>query len=103
MLITTIVIAAVFIFLLVFIDRPNAKVVFKDGELVAKRGQLGAKVISDFKEIAEKNHVTGAIKVYQRKANDKLVISKSIPNKIAQRFRNVYPHQVARTKGKRRA
>jgi hypothetical protein len=103
MLMTTIAIAAIVIFLMVFIDRPNKKFVFKSGELVAKKGQIGSKLLHDFKEIAERNEVTGTIKIYQRKSNDKIVISKSVPNKIQQRFRNVYPHQVAKTKGKRRA
>jgi hypothetical protein len=96
-------IAAALIFWLVIYDRPIAKIEFKEGELKAHKGKITSQFKHDCCEIAKKSTLTGIIKVYVTRSSTKLVFSKTIPNKIQQRIRNVYPHEVKASVSKRKA
>ncbi|BCL69654.1 conserved hypothetical protein [Vibrio nigripulchritudo MADA3029] len=86
-------VAAVVIFWLVGVDRPKLKMEFKDGELSSHKGHLPAGFKHNCLEIAHKNPFSGVIKVYTTRNGARLTFTKSIPNKIQQRIRNVFPHQ----------
>ncbi|MBL4829272.1 MAG: DUF3634 family protein [Aliivibrio sp.] len=97
------IIAAALIFWLVIYDRPVAKIEFKNGELKAHKGKITPQFKHDCCEIAKKSALSGTVKVYVTRSSTKLVFSKTIPNKIQQRIRNVYPHEVKSTPSKRKA
>lgn len=98
-----VLIGALLIFWLVGIDRPKLKLEFKDGELIKHKGNLPPAFGHSCKEIAHKNPFSGIVKVYMTRAGAKLKFSKSIPNKIQQRIRNVFPHQGFKSHGKKKA
>lgn len=87
------VVAAILIFWLVGVDRPRLKMEFKDGELLKVKGHLPATFKHNCLDIAHRQPFSGLIKVYSTRSGAKLTFSKTIPNKIQQRIRNVFPHQ----------
>lgn len=98
-----VIVAALVIFWLVAIDRPILKMEFKQGELTNHKGNLPQGFASICKEIAHKSPFDGVIKVYSTRSGAKLTFSKTIPAKVQQRIRNVFPHQGFRSHGKRKA
>ncbi|PWI34161.1 DUF3634 domain-containing protein [Vibrio albus] len=95
--------AAVLILWLVAFDRPALKLVFKDGLLDKSKGNVPHAFGQNCKEIARKTPFSGTVKVYMTRSGAKMTFSKSIPHKIQQRIRNVFPHQGFRSNGKKRA
>lgn len=98
-----VIVAALLVFWLVIADRPKLKLEFKDGELIKHKGNLPHGFGHACKEIAHKNPFSGVIKVYMTTSGAKLTFSKSVPHKIQQRIRNVFPHQGFKSQGKRKA
>lgn len=98
-----VIIAAVLIFWLVILDRPTLKVSFKDGHIERCKGHFPAKFRQNVLEIAEKLPFDGEIKVYRQRTGHKLSFSKSVPKKVQQRIRNVFPHQGFASKGNKKA
>ncbi len=88
-----IIIAAAIIFWLVAVDRPILKVTFKDGLLTKVKGHFPPTFKHNVTEIADVTPFSGEMKVYQQRTGMKLVFSQSIPKKVQQRIRNVFPHQ----------
>ena len=98
-----IAIAALLILWLVAVDRPVLKLEFKDGELDKTRGNLPHAFGHHCKEIGRKNPFSGTVKVYMTRSGAKLKFSKTVPQKIQQRIRNVFPHQGFSSRSKKRA
>lgn len=98
-----VIIAAVIIFWLVAFDRPVLKVTFKAGHIEQFKGHFPAKFQHNVVEIAEKQPFDGVLKVYRQRAGHKLAFSKSVPKKVQQRIRNVFPHQGFISKGNKKA
>ncbi|PJC87943.1 DUF3634 domain-containing protein [Vibrio sp. HA2012] len=98
-----IAIAALLILWLVAVDRPVMRLIFKDGELDKSYGNIPQGFGQNCKEIARKTPFTGTIKVYSTRSGSKLTFTKSVPHKIQQRIRNVFPHQGLKHKGRKRA
>lgn len=96
-------VAAVLIFGLLVIDRPTLKVSFHQGKITQEKGHLSPNFKHNLQEIGEKTSFYGWLKVYKRRTGAKLVFSKSVPKKVQQRIRNVFPHQSFDTKGKKKS
>ena len=95
--------AAVLITWLVVVDRPVAKLVFKEGKLDKSYGKVPNAFGQNCKEIARKTPFSGTVKVYMTRSGAKMTFSKGTPHNIQQRIRNVFPHQGFRSKGQKRA
>ncbi|WP_413113455.1 DUF3634 family protein [Thaumasiovibrio sp. DFM-14] len=87
--------------LFIFIDRPIIYLKFNNGELIKSKGQIPGGFLQNSKEIAHKQPFSGTIKVYKNRFTTKIVFSKSVPSKVKQRIRNVFPHQSKLKPGKR--
>ena len=98
-----VIIAALVIFWLVAVDRPVLKVTVKNGHIEIYKGHFPTKFRQNVIEIGEKFPFDGQLKVYQKRAGHKLTFSKSIPKKVQQRIRNVFPHQSFSSKGSKKA
>jgi len=94
-----ILIAAVIIFWLVAVDRPVLKVLFKDGAMEKIKGHCPPSFKHNVSEIAAVTPFSGELKVYQKRSGMKLVFSNSVPKKVQQRIRNVFPHQGFKSSG----
>ncbi len=90
---TYVIILALAVCIYVFIDRPIILLAFKDGELNKSKGNIPSGFLHDCKDIAHRLPFTGSIKVYKNRFTTKIVFSKSVPSKVKQRVRNVFPHQ----------
>ncbi|WP_087017677.1 DUF3634 family protein [Thaumasiovibrio subtropicus] len=84
---------AIAVCVFVFIDRPIIAMWFKDGDITKSKGNIPHGFLHDCKEIGHKQPFSGSIKVYKNRFTTKLVFSKSVPAKVKQRIRNVFPHQ----------
>ncbi|KII75855.1 DUF3634 family protein [Vibrio renipiscarius] len=102
-MIYVVIIAAILIFWLVAIDRPTLKVSFKAGHIESCKGHFPAKFKHNVLEIAENQPFDGEFKVYRQRTGHKLSFSKSVPKKVQQRIRNVFPHQGFASKGNKKA
>ncbi|EGU39500.1 hypothetical protein VII00023_10214 [Vibrio ichthyoenteri ATCC 700023] len=98
-----VILAAIIIFWLVAFDRPILKVTFKSGHIEKSKGHFPAKFHHNVVEIAEKLPFDGELKVYRQRSGHKLTFSKSVPKKVQQRIRNVFPHQGFAPKGNKKA
>ncbi len=98
-----ILIAAVVIFLLIFVDRPVLKARFKDGHLTSVKGHMPPSLKHNLQEIGEREPFDGILRAYNATPSMRLVFSKDIPKKTQQHIRNVFPHQCFPQKGKKRA
>ncbi|MGL4380833.1 DUF3634 family protein [Vibrio sp. HDW18] len=88
-----ILVAAIIIFWLVALDRPVLVVNIKDGQLINSKGHLPPTFKHNLLDIAQHEPFSGRLKVYRQRTGAKLTFSKSVPRKIQQRIRNVFPHQ----------
>ncbi|PKF78046.1 DUF3634 domain-containing protein [Vibrio sp. vnigr-6D03] len=86
-------VAAIAIFWLIGVDRPKLKAEFRDGELATYKGHFPAGFKHNCLEIGHKTPFSGVVKVYSTRNGARLTFSKSIPSKVQQRIRNVFPHQ----------
>jgi len=98
-----VIVAALVIFWLVAVDRPKLKLEFKEGELTSHKGNLPHGFGHACKEIARKTPFSGVVKIYITRTGAKLIFSKSVPHKVQQRIRNVFPHQGFKSQGKKKA
>ncbi len=94
---------AVVVVFLVFKDRPIMVLEFKNGELVKTKGQVPTGFQISCREIAHKTPFSGRVKIYKTRFTTKLDFSKTVPNKIKQRIKNVFPHNVPTSKRGKRA
>ncbi|OOE43624.1 MULTISPECIES: DUF3634 family protein [Salinivibrio] len=76
------------------IDRPLIVIAFKDGQLVRHKGKVPKGFLHDCQDIAKRHPFTGTVKVYSNRFKPaKVVMSRSVDNRIQQRIKNVFPHQ----------
>ncbi|PSU24618.1 DUF3634 domain-containing protein [Photobacterium phosphoreum] len=94
---------AIVVVFLVFKDRPIMVLEFKDGELVKTKGQVPTGFQTACRDIAHKTPFSGRVKIYKTRFTTKLDFSKNVPNKIKQRIKNVFPHNVPTSKRGKRA
>ncbi|SMY15519.1 DUF3634 family protein [Photobacterium aquimaris] len=94
---------AIVVVFLVFKDRPVMVLEFKDGELIKSKGQVPTGFQKSCQEIAHKEPFSGRIKVYKTRFATKFDFSKTIPNKVKQRIKNVFPHNTPTSKRGKRA
>ncbi|MGF1704003.1 DUF3634 family protein [Photobacterium makurazakiensis] len=96
------IVLAIFVFFLVFKDRPIMVLTFEEGKLTNSKGDIPNGFLMGCKDIAHKQPFSGKIKVYKNRFATKLVFSKSVPGKVKQRIHNVFPHAGgAKKRGKR--
>ncbi|KJF86929.1 DUF3634 family protein [Photobacterium phosphoreum] len=94
---------AVVVIFIVFKDRPIMVLEFKDGELIKTKGQVPTGFQTACRDIAHKTPFSGRVKIYKTRFTTKLDFSKNVPNKIKQRIKNVFPHNVPTSKRGKRA
>jgi hypothetical protein len=94
---------AVVVVFLVFKDRPIMVLEFKNGELIKTKGQVPSGFKTACKEIAHKTPFSGRVKVYKTRFATKLDFSNTIPAKVKQRIKNVFPHNIYTSKRGKRA
>ncbi|PSW61958.1 DUF3634 domain-containing protein [Photobacterium kishitanii] len=94
---------AIVVVFLVFKDRPIMVLEFKGGELIKTKGQVPTGFQIACRDIAHKTPFSGRVKVYKTRFVTKLDFSKNIPNKIKQRIKNVFPHNIPTSKRGKRA
>lgn len=98
-----ILIAAILILWLVAADRPVLKVKFQGGVISKIKGHLPPSFKHNLVEIGEIVPFDGELKVYSQRTGMKLVFSKTVPKKVQQRIKNVFPHQGFKSHGKKRS
>ncbi|MCL9776745.1 DUF3634 family protein [Vibrio methylphosphonaticus] len=98
-----ILIGAVLVFWLVAIDRPVLTVQVKDGKITNIKGHIPPSFNHNLKEIAERDNITGLLKVYQTRSGMTLKFSKEINKKSQQKIRNVFPFQSFKSKGRKKS
>ena len=94
---------AIVVVFLVFKDRPIMMLAFKDGELIKTRGKVPTAFQTACRDIAHKTPFSGRVKVYKTRYTTKLDFSNTIPNKVKQRIKNVFPHNISTSKTGKRA
>jgi hypothetical protein len=87
-----VLILAVAVFLLVFIDRPIWNLSFKDGVLISHKGEIPHGFLKESQLIAKRTPFSGSVKVYKNRFKTKMVTSKSVPNKVKQQLHQHLPH-----------
>ncbi|MGF1845072.1 DUF3634 family protein [Vibrio clamense] len=98
-----ILIAAILVLWLVAVDRPVLKISFKNGMILKTKGHLPPSFKHNLVEIGDKSSFDGDLKVYSQRTGMKLVFSKSVPKKVQQRIKNVFPHQGFKSSGKKKS
>lgn len=98
-----ILIAAVLLIWLFAADRPVLKIEFSDGEITKSKGHFPPGFKHNCVEIGNHQPFTGQVKVYRLRTGAKLKFSKSVPKKVQQRIRNVFPHQGFHSKSGKKA
>ncbi|ELR64549.1 hypothetical protein C942_02362 [Photobacterium marinum] len=98
-----VILLAVAVFILVFIDRPVMVLKFENGKLTQSKGNIPNGFLMGCKDIAHKQPFSGKIKVYKNRFTTKLVFSKTVPAKVKQRIHNVFPYSGSTKKRGRRA
>ena len=88
-----ILLAAGIIFWLTLADRPVLNVMVKSGHIVKIKGHIPPSFKHNLQDIAEHQPFDGQIKVYSQRRGMHLQFSKTVPKKVQQRIRNVFPHQ----------
>lgn len=86
-----VLVLAIAVFALVFIDRPIWVLTFKDGQLIGKKGEIPNGFLKESQILAKKNPFTGKVKVYKNRFKTKLVTSKGVPNKIKHQLHHALP------------
>ncbi|MFA0088252.1 hypothetical protein BCU70_16015 [Vibrio sp. 10N.286.49.C2] len=98
-----ILLGALLVFWLVAIDRPVLTVQISDGKLLKIKGHIPPSFHHNLKDISERDHITGILKVYQTRSGMLLKFTKSINKKSQQRIRNVFPYQNFKSKGQKKS
>ncbi|WP_117235470.1 DUF3634 family protein [Vibrio maerlii] len=96
-----ILLAAVILVWLFAADRPVLKFTIKEGVITQSKGHFPPSFRHNCDEIFHKTPCDGHIKIYKGRTGATLKFSKSIPKKVQQRIRNVFPHQGFQKSGKR--
>ncbi|WP_256382759.1 DUF3634 family protein [Photobacterium toruni] len=94
---------AIVVVFLVFKDRPIMVLEFKDGEISKTKGKIPSGFHTACRDIAHKAPFSGRIKVYKTRFATKLDFSNTIPPKVKQRIKNVFPHTLPTSKRGKRA
>ncbi len=87
-----VLILAIAVFILVFLDRPIWRLSFKDGVLISHKGNIPHGFLKESQLIAKRAPFSGTVKVYKNRFKTRLVTSKSVPKKIKQQLHQHLPH-----------
>ncbi|PMH46875.1 hypothetical protein BCU68_00195 [Vibrio sp. 10N.286.49.B3] len=98
-----IIFSAILLCWLFAFDKPTLRIKFKDGKIESFKGHLPPSFKHNLVELGRNTPFSGELKAYRQKSGTRIKFSKTIPNKIQQRIRNVFPHQAIKSSGKKRS